>query len=193
MFSGIIEEVGRIKKIVPSGGVSVYEISGEKIFDEIKEGDSISVNGVCLTVEKINRNIFGVSLSRQTLKETNLSDARVGDYVNLERAIRLGDRVGGHILTGHIDFKTPLKYFYKDGKSGMIGFYIPEKFQRYVVFRGSIGVDGISLTVAELKGREIKIFVVPYTIDHTNIKYRRPGDMLNIEMDITAKYIEKMK
>ncbi|MCM8760279.1 MAG: riboflavin synthase, partial [Candidatus Omnitrophica bacterium] len=121
MFSGIIEEVGRIKRIVHSGGAGICDIGGDKVFEDMKEGDSISVNGVCLTVEKIRDSVFTVSLSRQTLKETNFSDARPGDYVNLERPIRLGDRIGGHILTGHIDFKTPLKYFRKEGKAGVIG------------------------------------------------------------------------
>lgn len=190
MFSGIIEELGRIKRIFPSGGVRVCEISGEKVFEDLKEGDSIAVNGTCLTVENIKGNVFSVSLSRQTLKETNLSDVRAGDYVNLERAMKLGERISGHILTGHIDFKTSLRYFRREGKGGVIGFNIPERFKRYVVCRGSIGVDGISLTVAELKGGEVKIFVIPYTMEHTNIKYRKSGDMLNIELDIMAKYIE---
>ncbi|MCM8777497.1 MAG: riboflavin synthase [Candidatus Omnitrophica bacterium] len=192
MFSGIIEEVGRIRRIISSGGVSVCDITGDKVFEDLKEGDSISVNGVCLTVEKTKDNVFTVSLSRQTLKETNFSDARAGDYVNLERAMRLGERIGGHMLTGHIDFKTPLQYLHREKDSAILRFYIPEKFQKYVVCRGSIGIDGISFTVAEVNGREIKIFVIPYTMEHTNIKHRRPGDIVNIELDIMAKYVENM-
>ncbi|MDD3726546.1 MAG: riboflavin synthase, partial [Candidatus Ratteibacteria bacterium] len=140
MFSGIIEEVGKIKRISPSGRMSTCEITGKNVFDDIKEGDSISVNGVCLTVEQLKGNVLSVSLSSQTLKETNLAEVRAGDYVNLERALRQGDRVGGHILTGHIDFKTPIRHLYKDKNSGLLVFSIPEKFQRYVVQRGSIGV-----------------------------------------------------
>lgn len=192
MFSGIIEEVGRIKRKVPAGGVTVCEIEGRDIFDDLKEGDSVSVNGVCLTVEEIKGKSFFVSLSSQTLRETNLSNMKTGDFVNLERAMKMGERIGGHILTGHIDFKTPLRYLYKEKNSGIMGFIIPEKFKRYVVQRGSIGVDGISLTVAELTGREVKIFVIPYTIEHTNIKYRKTGDIVNIELDILAKYVESV-
>ena len=192
MFSGIVEEIGTIKKITPSGGVNVYEIAAKQIFGDLKEGDSVSVNGVCLTAEKIKGTIFTASLSKQTLKETNLSNIGTGGYVNIERAMRLGDRKGGHILSGHIDFKTPLRYLYKEQNNGILGFSMPAKFQRYVVQRGSIGVDGISFTIAELNGREVKISVIPYTMEHTNIKYRRQGDMLNIEVDINAKHIERL-
>jgi len=192
MFSGIIEEVGKIKKISPAGSVWLCEVSADKVFDGLKEGDSISVNGVCLTVERLKDKVFAVSLSRQTLKETNFSEIKIGDCVNLERALKSGERIGGHILTGHIDFKTHLKYLHKERDTAVMGLDMPDRFQRYVVCRGSIGVDGISLTVAELKGREIRIFIVPYTINHTNIRYRRPGDMLNIEVDITAKHIERI-
>jgi len=192
VFSGIVEEIGTIKKITPSGGVNVYEIAAKQIFGDLKEGDSVSVNGVCLTAEKIKGTIFTASLSKQTLKETNLSNIGTGGYVNIERAMRLGDRIGGHILSGHIDFKTPLRYLYKEQNNGILGFSMPAKFQRYVVQRGSIGVDGISFTIAELNGREVKISVIPYTMEHTNIKYRRQGDMLNIEVDINAKHIERL-
>jgi len=192
MFSGIIEEVGMVKKKGKEKGIFVCEISAEKIFDDIKVGDSIAVNGVCLTVEKIIDKTFRVSLSSQTIKETNLASLKVGDCVNLERALRMDQRIGGHILSGHIDFKTPLKYFYKQSHTGIMGFLIPQPFQKYVINRGSIGVDGISLTVAEIKGSEIKVFVIPYTLENTNLRYRKIGDILNIEVDITSKQIEKI-
>ena len=192
MFSGIIEEVGMVKKRGKEKGIFVCEIAAEKIFDDIKVGDSIAVNGVCLTVEKIIDGTFRVSLSSQTIKETNLASLKAGDYVNLERALRMDQRIGGHILSGHIDFKTPLKYFYKQSHTGVMGFLIPQAFKKYVVDRGSIGVDGISLTVAEIKGSEVKIFVIPYTLDNTNLRYRKSGDILNIEVDITTKQIEKI-
>ena len=192
MFSGIIEEVGMVKKRGKEKGIFVCEIAAKKIFDDIKVGDSIAVNGVCLTVEKIIDGTFRVSLSSQTIKETTLASLKVGDYVNLERALRMDQRIGGHILSGHIDFKATLKYFYKQSNTGVMGFLIPQAFKKYIVDRGSIGVDGISLTVAEIKGGEVKIFVIPYTLDNTNLRYRKSGDILNIEVDITAKQIEKI-
>ncbi len=192
MFSGIVEETGITKRILAVSGLSVLEISAEKIFEDTKIGDSILVNGVCLTVEKIDGRTFTVSLSKQTIRETSLGGIKPGTHVNLERALKVSDRLGGHILTGHIDFKTPLRSLYKQGADVVIRFNVPVRFERYVVERGSIGVDGISFTVAELKGSEVTIFIIPYTLSSTNLKYRKNGDILNIETDINAKYIEKI-
>lgn len=192
MFSGIVEETGTVKRRFSVSGFSILEIAAEKVFEDIKTGDSICVNGVCLTVEKTGARTFTVSLSQQTVKETNLGDVKPGTYVNLERALKTTDRLGGHILTGHIDFKTPLKNFYKHSGSIIIGFSIPERFEKYVVERGSIGVDGLSLTVAEIRGQDVKIFIIPYTMENTNLKYRKNRDILNIEIDITAKHLEKL-
>lgn len=192
MFSGIVEEAGTVKRRFSVSGLSVLEIAAEKVLEDVKPGDSVSVNGVCLTVEKTAGRTFTVSLSRQTMKETSLGSVKPGSRVNLERALKTTDRLGGHVLTGHVDFKTPLLRFYKQGGSVTIGFSIPEKFEKYVVERGSIGVDGLSLTVAELRGPEVKIFLIPYTMENTNLKYRKNGDMLNVETDITAKHLEKI-
>ena len=191
MFSGIIEEVGKVKRLSEYSGCSVCEILCPKISKEIKQGESISVNGVCLTVEKIQSDVFQASLSVQTQRETNLGSVRCGDRVNLERALKMGDRIGGHFLTGHIDFMVQLKVF--DIKTGSVtlSFDIPHKFERYVVNRSSIAVEGISLTVAELKDTTLKIFLVPFTIENTNLKYKTTGDLLNIEVDLLAKYLEK--
>ena len=191
MFSGIIEEVGAIKGVSARGGFYLCEILCPVIAAVIKPGDSVSVNGVCLTAEKVASGIFSASLSSQTRGQTNLGSAKAGDSVNLESAVKIGEPVGGHLLTGHIDFKTKLKTFYKRDSSVTLSFDIPAAFERYAVSRGSIGVDGISLTIAELENREIKIFLVPFTIENTNLKHRKPGDTLNIEVDIAAKYAEK--
>ena len=191
MFSGIIEEVGKVKKLSEEGGFSVCEILCPKIAGDIKEGDSIAVNGVCLTAEKISGDIFRASLSTQTRRETNLGSMITGGCVNLETALKMGDKIGGHFLTGHIDFTARLKRLDRQGGSVILAFDIPRGFERYAVNRGSIGVEGISLTIAELKNSEVKIFLVPFTLDNTNLRYRNPGDALNIEVDILAKYVEK--
>jgi len=193
MFSGIIEEVGKIKRKFSEAGIWVIEIAAEKVTDGMKPGDSIAVNGVCLTVEGITGRIIRASLSRQTVEETSLGGIKTGTFVNLERALKMGDRIGGHLLAGHVDFTAPLRSFYKQGRSAVIvGLTLPAKFRKYVVERGSIGIDGLSLTVAELRNGDIKIFLIPHTVENTNFKYRKPGDILNIEVDMTAKQVEKI-
>ncbi len=191
MFSGIVEEVGKVKRMSEHGGFSVCEIMCPKMAEEIKEGDSISVNGVCLTAEKVSGDIFQASLSTQTQRETNLGLIRTGEHVNLESALKMGDKIGGHFLTGHIDFMSKLRNLDSRGGSIILSFDIPMQFEKYTAKRGSIGVEGISLTIAEFNVREVKIFLVPFTMENTNLKYRRPGDMLNIEVDLLAKYVEK--
>ncbi|HOK57205.1 MAG TPA: riboflavin synthase [bacterium] len=189
MFTGIIEETGKIKGKRGKGNGFEILIEGNKVFEDLKIGDSIAVNGVCLTVERIEKNTFFVSISSQTKKQTNLGEVKVGEYVNLERALKIGDRIGGHFITGHIDFKTRISLLRKEGEFYLMKIKIPEEYRKYFVKRGSIGVDGISLTIAEIIRDEILIFLIPYTFENTNIKYREVGDSVNIEIDIFAKYL----
>ncbi|MCS7180511.1 MAG: riboflavin synthase [bacterium] len=191
MFGGIIEEIGKIKGKKSKGNGFEIVIEANKVFEDLKVGDSISVNGVCLTVEKIENKSFFVSISSQTKKETNLGEIKVGEYVNLERALKIGDRIGGHFLTGHIDFKTKIVSLRKEGEFYLLSIKIPSEYRRYTVKRGSISVDGISLTIAEFRNDEILIYLIPYTIENTNLKYKKVGDTVNIEIDIFAKYLVK--
>lgn len=190
MFTGIVEETGRIKEKKSKGNGFEITIEGNKIFDDLKIGDSISVNGVCLTVEKINKNNFSVSISSQTKNQTNLGDVKTGEYVNLERALKIGDRIGGHFLTGHIDFKTKITYFKKEGEFYLMKIKIPEEYRKYIVKKGSIAVDGISLTIAEFDESEVLFYLIPFTIENTNLKYRKTGEFVNVEIDIFAKYLK---
>lgn len=190
MFTGIIEEIGRIKEKKSKGNGFEITIEGNKIFNDLKIGDSISVNGVCLTVEKINKNNFSVSISSQTKNQTNLGDVKTGEYVNLERALKIGDRIGGHFLTGHIDFKTKITYFKKEGEFYLMKIKIPEEYRKYIVKKGSIAVDGISLTIAEFDESEVLFYLIPFTIENTNLKYRKTGEFVNVEIDIFAKYLK---
>ena len=190
MFSGIIEATGKVKKRIRKADVINFEIECSEVIKELKIGDSIAVNGVCLTIENINGNIFSVSITKQTEKETNLGIVKTGDIVNLETPLKIGDKISGHFLTGHIDFKTKIVSFSKSSQTGKIVLSIPEIFMKYFVKRGSIGVDGISLTIAEIKGNRVEIYIIPFTIENTNLKYRKTGDIVNIEIDIMAKYIE---
>lgn len=190
MFSGIVEEIGKIKEIVKKGDVVELKIGGDKIIDDLKEGDSVSVNGVCLTVEKIKNKNFCVSLTHQTVRDTNLGKLKTGEGVNLERSLKLSDRIGGHFLTGHIDFISRVILIEKRGNSGILKFSVPYEFRKYIVKKGSIGVEGISLTVSEIKNGIVTISLIPFTIQNTNLKYKKSGSYLNIEVDMMAKYIE---
>jgi len=192
MFSGIIQATGKIKKRTRKTDIINFEIECPKLTDDIKIGDSIAVNGVCLTVEKKERKSFFVSITKQTEKETNLGIVKTGDIVNLETPLKIGDKISGHFLTGHIDFKTKVVSFSKFSQTGKIVLSIPENYRKYFVKRGSIGVDGISLTIAEIKGNRVEIYIIPFTIENTNLKYRKTGDIVNIEIDIMAKYIENL-
>jgi len=193
MFSGIIEEVGKITRKSFIKESIKLEIKGEKIGKEISEGESISVNGVCLTVEKTDKNsIFSVSLSPFTQKETNLGKIKVGEKVNLERAVKLGDKIGGHFLSGHIDFQSKFLGLNFIGENAILKIKIPQEFRKYFIKKGCIGVDGISLTISEIKNEIIEIYLVPYTLKNTNLKEKKIGTFLNIEIDIMAKYIENI-
>ncbi len=190
MFTGIIEEVGKVKEKKYKNRGYELVIEGRNIFDDLKVGDSISVNGVCLTVEKINKNLFYVSISSQTKKQTNLEEIKIGEYVNLERALRVGDRIGGHLLTGHIDFKTKIRSLKKEGNFYLMKIKILDEYKKYIVKRGSIGVDGISLTIADFTGNEVIIYLIPFTFENTNLKFRKTGDYVNIEIDMFAKFLK---
>jgi riboflavin synthase len=191
MFTGIIEEIGVIKgKMSKSNGFEIV-VGGKKVFDDLKVGDSIAVNGVCLTVERIEGDSFYVSISLQTKNETNLGEIKVGEYVNLERALKIGDRIGGHFLTGHIDFKTKISSLKREGEFYSLKIKIPEEYRKYMIKRGSISVDGVSLTIAEVFRDEILIYLIPFTIENTNLRFKKIGSFVNIEIDIFAKYLVK--
>jgi len=189
MFSGIIEEKGMIvgKKI--SGQVATVSIRGEKIFEDLSPGDSISVDGVCLTVEKIHFPVFSVTVSSETMRLTTLGSILPGTQVNLERALKYGDRVGGHLLSGHIDFKTKISGKTDAGKSTVLKIKIPPDYRKFFVPKCSVGIDGISLTVADIKGDEILIWLIPYTIENTTMSNKKTGDYVNVEIDIVVKSI----
>ena len=187
MFTGIIEELGRVLTITN------YELSvnSDCVLENTKLGDSISVNGVCLTVTKLNNNGFSADMSPETLRVTALKELKIGSAVNLERAVKMGDRMGGHIVSGHVDGIgkclriTQVKDFYE------IEIELPKELAKYTVKKGSIAVNGISLTIAEVSSNIIKIAVIPHTFENTNLSILKNGDFVNIETDILAKYVEK--
>lgn len=192
MFTGIVEAVGEIKGLKGTGnGISV-QIFIPDTFDDIKIGDSIAVNGACLTAKTINNEGFIADVSAETLSKTTLGKLKTGDKVNLERALRLSDRLGGHIVSGHIDGTARLRSKVKEGESVKLSFALGKELLRYVINKGSIAIDGISLTVNELGDNDFSVNIIPHTAQSTTILDKKGGDEANIEVDVIGKYVERL-
>jgi riboflavin synthase len=190
MFTGIIQEVGKIKSIIQKGNARILTIASVKLINEIKPGDSVSVNGVCLTVVEKSNNSFKVEAVEETIKKTNLGKLKNEDPVNLELALKLGERIGGHLVTGHIDTTGKIKKIKKLPKSWLFEINFPKQFRKYIINTGSIAVDGISLTVADIDDDTFTVSIIPYTWKNTNFKFKKVGDEVNLEFDFFGKYIE---
>ncbi|MGH7800711.1 MAG: riboflavin synthase [Thermodesulfobacteriota bacterium] len=192
MFTGIVEDVGTVEGLKPKAKEVLIRINAKNIdVSEIKNGESISVNGACLTVISIKNKTFTVEASHETLRRTTLSKLRVGSYVNLERSLRLGDRLGGHIVNGHVDGVGNVESIKRHGKSLEFWFSIPKGHSKYIVEKGSIAVDGVSLTINVVNGGRFSVNIIPYTQEATIFTNLKPGDSVNIEFDIIGKYVEK--
>lgn len=192
MFTGIVEDLGKVDKITKKAKDVVFVISTNKInVGELEQGESISINGTCLTVVTLGKGTFEVEASHETLDRTNLSRIRVGSRVNLERALRMGDRLGGHIVNGHVDGIGRMTSIEQKGESKEIWVTLIPELSRYVVEKGSIAVDGVSLTVNKVDGNKFSVNIIPYTQEATIFGDSKPGDLVNIECDIIGKYVEK--
>lgn len=190
MFTGIVEEVGKILEIDTSfSGKITIECS--TVTKDSKTGDSIAVNGVCLTVTELLKNGFSAKVSPETFNISTLSNLKTGNLVNLERAMKADGRFGGHIVSGHIDGKGKFIASEKKGDFYELYFELKPEQIKYTVKKGSITIDGISLTIAEIDSNIIKLAIIPHTFNNTNLKMLQKGDFVNIEVDIIAKYIEK--
>ena len=203
MFKGIVEGTGRILKISPLKKGRRLSIAAPFSLSSIKKGDSIAVNGCCLTVVKKNppnppfskggqRGFFTTDLSHETLAVTNLKTVSEGSLVNLERSLRLGDRIDGHLVQGHVDGMGRIVSVKKIGTAWEIEISLPAILRRYVIAKGSIAVDGISMTVNRLRAGKLTLVVIPHTFQVTNLKAKRAGDPVNLEVDLIGKYIEKL-
>ncbi|WP_457622451.1 riboflavin synthase [Persephonella sp.] len=189
MFTGLIEEVGKITGIRHrSGGLSI-DVKAEKILEDTEIGDSIAINGVCLTVTEIRDGGFSFDLSQETLNRTSFSKIKIGDYLNLERALKVSDRLGGHIVQGHVDTTGTIEGIQRSGDHTVLTIQFPLDFQDLVVEKGSIAVDGISLTINQVYNSRLKINIIPHTMESTNLRYRQIGDPVNLEFDILGKYV----
>ncbi len=185
MFSGIVEEVGKVL----SGDNFILKIGCNKVLTDIKRGDSIAVNGVCLTVKEMGRDFFQADVSQETFRRSNFSTLKIGDYVNLERALKVGDRISGHIVQGHVDTVGKVLGIKKLSEFYEMDFSYPSEFSPYVVEKGSISINGISLTIAFCNNSFFRIAVIPHTFSETNLKYLKAGNLVNLEFDILGKYI----
>jgi riboflavin synthase len=190
MFTGLVEKVGKIivRNIAAEDGELV--IMPNSPFENLVYGESIAVNGVCLTLEKeFSDGSVKFHVLRETLRRSNLGEIDLSKSVNLERALRVGDRFGGHIVSGHIDTTVKVKSITPVGNDIRYGFELTEEIKPYVVLKGSISIDGISLTVAELSDTEFAVHLIPVTLEDTALKERDLGDMINIEVDMLGKYV----
>ena len=187
MFTGIVEEKGKILSVTNNK----ISVSANKVLDGTKLGDSIAVNGACLTVVDIKNDCFTADVSEETLKITALNKLKIGSYVNLERAIPINGRLGGHIVSGHVDGIGKVTKITKNEKFYDFEFELNEDNSKYTVKKGSIAINGISLTIAAVRKNIITIAIIPHTYENTALQYLQVGDYVNIETDILAKYVEK--
>jgi riboflavin synthase len=194
MFTGIIEEVGRVSSIKEERGTRRLTVSASRLTKELKKGDSISVSGVCLTAVQITPNSVTFDLAEETWTRTSFSRMHEGALVNLELPMRADGRFGGHIVQGHVDGTG--QFLALDRIPGAEDYWlhirIPAELERYVIFKGSLSIEGISLTVARIEGTEVTVAIIPHTWEMTNLRSLKPGDPVNLEIDMIAKYVEKM-
>jgi len=192
VFTGIVEEIGMIKEVIPGSRSIKLTVKCEKIMEDVKIGDSIAVNGICLTVTSFDPGAFTADVMPQTMRKTNLGRLRAGEKVNVERALRLVDRLGGHIVTGHIDGTGVVSSKEEEDNAIWLEISASSDILKYIVVRGSVALDGTSLTVAYVDENSFKVSLIPHTASVTILGSKKPGDRINIECDMLGKYVEKL-
>jgi len=192
MFTGIIEEIGIIEKVIPiSGGITI-RVNAEKILEDMRVNDSVCIDGICLTVTKLDKNSFWADAVGATLDKTTFNKVKEDTLVNLERSVRLSDRLGGHLVQGHVNGMGTISEIKKLGENYLVKILIPDELEKYLIKEGSISINGISLTIADLSSNVISISVIPHTWQNTNLKDKKVNEKVNVEIDILAKYVEKL-
>ena len=192
MFTGIIEEMGVVKEVTKTRQGSSVSILAQTVLEGLKVGDSVTVNGACLTVVAFARTEMKADLSPETAKVTTLGSLKAGDPVNLERAMRLGDRLGGHLVTGHVDAIGIIRARVQEGDALQLTIEAPREVLRYCVPKGSVTVDGISLTLNEVTDRGFRVTIIPHTAKVTTLGIKQVGDAVNLEADLIGKYVERL-
>lgn len=193
MFTGIIQSVGRVARLEPRGGdLRLHVDTADLDLADVQLGDSIAVSGVCLTAVALSARGFAADVSNETLSLTTLGALQAGDAVNLEKALRLADRLGGHLVSGHVDGVGKVVSIVPDGRSLRWVFEVPASLARYIAAKGSVCIDGTSLTVNEVTDRRFGVNLIPHTVERTAFHARRVGDAVNIEVDVIARYVERL-
>jgi riboflavin synthase len=192
MFTGLIEDVGKIAALRMDNHAAVLTVQTKLALGGMSRGASIAVNGACLTVVKKTAKAFTVDVSPETLKRTSLRELAVGSAVNLERPMRLADRLGGHLVTGHVDGLAKILAMSTEGEFTIIRFAVPPVMTPLLVRKGSVAIDGISLTVNDCRRGRFSVAIIPYTLRHTNLRSRRVGDKVNVETDLIGKYVQSL-
>jgi riboflavin synthase len=190
MFTGLIEDVGVVHALRFNQGSAILTVKTNLAVKSMPLGASIAVNGVCLTVVRTTRVAFTVDVSPETVRMTNLDSLRVGSLVNLEQPMRLQERLGGHLVTGHVDGIATVSAIAKQGEFTIFGFRLPQRLGALLVSKGSVAVDGISLTVNQSRAGGFSVAIIPFTLRHTNLRARKLGDKVNIETDLIGKYVQ---
>ena len=192
MFTGIIEEVGRVVAFTQEAAAWKLQLNAERSSRGVAVGDSVAVNGCCLTVTRFEATGLWFDVLEETRRLTNFAQLSAGAAVNLELSLRHEGRIGGHFVTGHIDVPGRIDKFEARGKDHYLRVYAPNGFSRYLVYKGSVAIDGISLTVAEVEGDFFAVWLIPHTLTATNLSEKKAGDQVNLEFDLLAKYVEKL-
>jgi riboflavin synthase len=192
LFTGLIEDIGIIKSIVKGETSASITVKAQNILNDLKIGDSISTNGVCLTVTSFSSDAFDMEVMPETIRRSNLRNLKKGDNVNLERAVKVGDRLGGHIVSGHIDGIGYIEEIKEEDNAVWIKVKASSEVLRYIIYKGSVAIDGISLTVAYIDNEAFKVSIIPHTKNTTTLLHKKIGDNVNIECDSIGKYVEKI-
>jgi riboflavin synthase len=192
MFTGLIEEIGQVKGISMFAGGKRIRISGRKVLEALAVDHSVSVSGICLTVVELTNNSLTVEAVGETLNKTTIASLRTNDLVNLERALRLGERLGGHLVQGHVNGIGTLIKKERRGQNWYVEVKLPKDLDRYLITEGSIAIDGISLTIAALNNNIAGISIIPHTYTHTTMQYKAIGQQVNVEVDYMARHLEKL-
>jgi len=189
MFSGIVEETGVVKEIVKKPNLCVLRLRAKKVLRDVKLGSSIAVDGVCLTVTGIKKDVLSFDIMLETMKKTTLGTVKPQTHVNLERSLKVNDRICGHFVSGHVDTVQTITKIITGENYTELQISLNKELLKYIVSKGSVALDGISLTVGDVRKKDFSVYLIPFTLEVTNLGYKKQGDPINIETDILAKYL----
>ncbi|MEW6425680.1 MAG: riboflavin synthase [Bacillota bacterium] len=192
MFTGIVEELGRLRQITRGAASACLQIEARQVLEGSVPGESIAVNGVCLTVAVLGKNFFTADVMAETLAKTNLGQLAPGDHVNLERALRLGGRLGGHLVSGHVDGVGTVARREPHDIATLLTINAPQEVMRYIIKKGSVAIDGVSLTVVDFNDSSFQVSLIPHTARVTTLGFKGPGELVNLEADLIGKYVERL-